>query len=91
MIDVMRSFIATFDTTINTLKIIVEDDCFVLYKLDSNNPPIKLKDKALDIDIINYTLLSNPSNIEIYGNVSECFSMINLLKSLYDDKVKVMK
>jgi hypothetical protein len=90
MIDVMRGFISTFDTTISTLKIIVEQDNFVIYKLDNNNPPIKLKDKALDIDIINYTLLSNPNQIEIYGNVNECFSMISLLKSLYDDRVKVM-
>lgn len=91
MVDVMRNFISTFDTSITTLKIIIEKDSFVLYKIDSNNTPIKLKDKAPAIDIVNYTLLSNPSHIEIYGNTSDNFSMISLLKSLYDDKVVVIK
>ncbi len=90
MIDVMKSFIATFDTSFITLKIIIEQDYFVLYKTDNTQNPIKLKDKAQDIDIINYTLLLNPKHIEIYGNTSDKFSMISLLKSLYNDKVEVM-
>lgn len=90
MIDVIRQFIATFEPSISTLKIIIEHDGFVLYKIQNNCKPIKLKDKALDIDIVNYTLLSNPKHIEIYGNVNENFSMISLLKSLYDDKVSVI-
>ena len=91
MIDVMRQFISTFETSINTLKIIIEHDSFVLYKIDNNMPPIKLKDNAPAIDIVNYTLLSNPKHIEIYGNTSDGFSIISLLKSLYDDKVEVIK
>ncbi|MBQ7797770.1 MAG: hypothetical protein IJ371_01450 [Clostridia bacterium] len=90
MIDVMRQFIATFDTSVSTLKIIIEDDGFVLYKIENNKKPIKLKDKAMDIDIINYTMLANPKHIEIYGNIKDNFSMISLLKSLYDDKVSVI-
>ena len=90
MIDVMRQFIATFDNSVNTIKIIIESDGFVLYKIQNNNKPIKLKDKAPDIDVVNYVLLSNPSHIEIYGNVSDNFSIISLLKSLYDDKVRVI-
>lgn len=91
MIDVMKSFISTFDTSTNTIKIIIERDSFMLYKIDDNKAPIKLKDKAPAIDIVNYTMLANPKNIEIYGETGENFSMISLLKSLYDDKVKVMK
>jgi len=90
MIDVMRQFISTFDTSITTLKIIMEHDKFVLYKIDKNSAPIKLQDKAQAIDIVNYTLLSNPSHIEIYGNTSENFSIVKLLKQLYDDKVELM-
>jgi len=90
MIDVMRQFISTFQTSISTLKIIIEQDSFVLYKIDSNNSTVKLKDKAPAIDIVNYALLSNPKRIEIYGNTNDGFSIISLLKSLYDDKVKVM-
>ena len=73
MIDVMRQFIATFDSTITTLKIIIEDDGFVLYKIENNKKPIKLKDKALDIDIVNYTMITNPKHIEIHGNVWDNF------------------
>lgn len=91
MIDVMRQFIATFDNALITLKIIIENDGFVLYKIENNKQPIKLKDKAPAIDVVNYTLLSNPSHIEIYGNANDNFSMVSLLKSLYDDKVSVMK
>lgn len=91
MLDVMRQFISTFTTSINTLKIIIEDDCYVLYKLDSDNAPIKLKDHAPAIDIVNYTLLSNPEHIEIYGETNQNFSMVNLLKLLYEDKVEVIK
>ena len=90
MIDVMRQFISTFETSTSTLKIIIEQDNFVLYKIDDNKAPIKLKDNAPAIDIINFTLLSNPNHIEIYGNTSNGFSIINLLKSLYDDKVVVI-
>ncbi|MBO5909963.1 MAG: hypothetical protein J6Q15_00490, partial [Clostridia bacterium] len=90
MIDVMRSFISTFDTSINTLKIIIEHNGFVLYRIDNNKPPIKLKDNAPDIDVVNYILLSNPRHIEIYGNTSEGFAIINLLKSLYDEKVEIL-
>ena len=89
MIDVMRQFISTFDNTVNKLKVIIENDGFVLYKIQ-NNKPIKLKDKVPDIDIINYILLSNPNHIEIYGNTSENFSIVSLLKSLYDDKVSII-
>lgn len=91
MLDVMKNFIATFDVSYVTLKIIIEQDSFVLYKIDNNNNPIKLKDKAQPIDIINYTLLSNPRHIQIYGNGGESFSIISLLKSLYDDKVEIMR
>lgn len=91
MLDVMRGFIDTFDTSFVTLKIIMDSDTFELYKIDNNKAPIKLKDKAQAIDIVNYTLLSNPKHIEIYGNTSENFSMISLLKSLYEDKVEVIK
>lgn len=91
MLDVMRGFINTFDSSHVTLKIIMNSDTFELYKIDKNKPPIKLKDKAPAIDIVNYTLLSNPKHIEIYGNTNENFSMISLLKSLYDDKVEVVK
>lgn len=87
----MKNFIATFDVSYVTLKIIIEQDSFVLYKIDNNNNPIKLKDKAQPIDIINYTLLSNPRHIQIYGNGGESFSIISLLKSLYDDKVEIMR
>lgn len=90
MIDVMRSFIATFDTSTNTIKIIIEQDSFVVYKVDGNKSPVKLKDKAPAIDVVNFTLLSNPQNIEIYGETNENFLMISLLKSLYDDKVKII-
>ena len=90
MIDVMKSFIATFNTSTDTLKIIINKDGFILYKIDSNKPPIKLKDSAPAIDIVNYTLLSNPEHIEIYGDTSEGFSIISLLKSLYDEKVMVI-
>lgn len=91
MLDVMRQFISTFTTSINTLKIIIEDDCYVLYKIENNKSPIKLKDNAPAIDIVNYTLLSNPKHIEIYGNANDNFSIISLLKSLYDDKVEIIK
>ena len=91
MIDVMRQFIATFDNSSTTLKIIIEEEGFVLYKIENNCKPIKLKDKAPAIDIVNFALLANPKNIEIYGNVNDNFSMISLLKSLYDDKVNVIK
>lgn len=91
MIDVMRQFIATFDSSYSTLKIIFENDGFVIYKIEANKNPVKLKDKALDIDIVNFALLSNPKNIQIYGNVNENFSIISLLKSLYDDKVEVIR
>ncbi|MFQ6724305.1 MAG: hypothetical protein ACLRFE_03110 [Clostridia bacterium] len=90
-IDVMRQFISTFDSPIATLKIIIEDDGFALYKLTNDCNPVKLKDNAEDIDIVNYTLLLNPKHIEIYGNINNGFSMINLLKSLYEDKVQVIK
>ncbi len=90
MIDVMRQFISTFETSTSTLKIIIEQDNFVLYKLDINKPPIKLKDNAPAIDIINFTLLSNPNQIQIYGDTNQGFSIISLLKSLYDDKVVVI-
>lgn len=90
MLDVMKNFISTFDVSYVTLKIIVEPDNFVLYKID-NNKPIKLKDKARPIDIINYTLLSNPRHIQVYGDSSESFSIITLLKSLYDDKVEIIR
>ena len=90
MIDVMKSFIATFNTSTDTLKIIINKDGFILYKIDSNKPPIKLKDSAPAIDIVNYTLLSNPEHIEIYGDTSEGLSIISLLKSLYDEKVMVI-
>lgn len=89
MIDVMRQFIATFDSSVKTLKIIIKDDGFVLYKIENDNKAIKLKDKALDIDIVNYTMLTNPKHIEIYGDANNGFSIISLLKSLYDDKVSV--
>lgn len=88
MIDVMRSFISTFNTSISKLKIIIDKGLFVLYKIDNNKTPIKLKDKAPAIDVINYTLLSNPDSIEIYGE--EDSDMISLLKSLYLEKVKIM-
>ena len=91
MLDVMRTFIASFDSSHVTLKIIIEQDCFVLYKIDNNSKPIKLKDKAPAIDVVNYTLLSNPRHIQIYGNTSESFSIISLLKSLYADKVEIIK
>ena len=90
MIDVMRQFISTFEVSTSTLKIIIEQDNFVLYKIDNNKPPIKLKDNAPAIDIINFALLSNPNHIEIYGDTTEGFSIISLLKSLYDDKVVVI-
>ena len=90
MIDVMRQFISTFDTSVSTLKIIIEKDGFVLYKVENNMKPIKLKDKAPAIDVVNFTLLSNPRHIEIYGEVNDNYLMINLLKSLYDDKVEVI-
>jgi hypothetical protein len=90
MLDVMRQFISTFDKSINTLKIIIEKEGFVLYKIQNNKNPIKLKDKALDIDVVNYILMTNPNRIEIYGNVGENFSIISLLKSLYDDKVSII-
>ena len=89
MIDVMRSFIATFTSSTNTLKIIIEKDSYVLYKIEGNKAPIKLKDRAPAIDIINYALLSNPNHIEIYGDANNAFSVVSLLKSLYDDKVEV--
>ena len=91
MLDVIKNFIETFGTSYVTLKIIIEQDSFVLYKIDNNSKPIKLKDKAQPIDIINYTLLSNPRHIQIYGNGGESFSIVSLLKSLYDDKVEIMK
>lgn len=87
MIDVMRSFIATFNTSVSKLKIIIDKDVFVLYRIDDNKPPIKLKDHAPAIDIINYTLLSNPDSIEIYGEQND---ITELLKSLYLEKVKIM-
>ncbi|MBQ8522555.1 MAG: hypothetical protein IJ458_02685 [Clostridia bacterium] len=90
MIDVMRQFIATFDSSVTTLKIIIEKDGFVLYRIENNKQPVKLKDKAPAIDIVNYAMLTNPKNIEIYGNINDNFSMISLLKSLYDDKVNVI-
>ena len=88
MIDVMRSFIATFNTSVSKLKIIINKDEIVLYRIDDNKPPIKLKDHAPAIDIINYTLLSNPDSIEIYGERNN--DLINLLKLLYLEKVKIM-
>lgn len=91
MIDVMRQFISTFDDSIPMLKIIIEKDGFVLYKIENNKKPIKLKEKAPAIDIINYTMLANPRQIEIYGNVNDEFSLISLLKSLYDDKVSIIR
>ena len=90
MIDVMRSFIATFDSSVMTLKIIIESEGFVLYKIGNNNKPVKLKDKAPAIDVVNYTMLTNPQHIEIYGDVNNNFSMVGLLKSLYDNKVNVI-
>ena len=90
MIDVMRGFIATFDSSVNTLKIIIEKDVFKLYKIESNNKITRIKDKTEDIDIINYAILTNPNHIEIYGNISDNFSIINLLKILYEDKVSVI-
>lgn len=90
MLDVMRTFIDTFTTKVNTLKIIIEQDCYVLYKIDGNKAPIKLKDKAPAIDIVNYTILTNPQHIEIYGDVNRNFLIVNLLKSLYEDKVEVI-
>ena len=87
MIDVIRSFISTFDTSVNTLKIIINQDSFVLYKIDDTMEPIKIKDKAPAIDIINFALLANPRHIEIYGDTSSGFSIISLLKSMYQDKV----
>lgn len=90
MIDVMRSFIGTFEISTSTLKIIIENDGFVLYKIDENNCLVKLKDNAPAIDVVNYTMFTNPRNIEIYGDIKQNFSMINLLKSLYDDKVVVI-
>ena len=91
MLDVMKNFISTFDSSHTTLKIIIEQDSFVLYKIDNNSKPIKLKDKAPAIDVVNYTLLSNPKHIQIYGNSGDSFSIISLLKSLYDDKVEIIK
>ena len=91
MIDVMRNFISTFTPSSITLKIMGKQEGFVLYKLENNNQPIKLKDNVSAIDVINYTLLSNPNHIEIYGDNSQNFSVISLLKSLYDDKVVVME
>lgn len=90
MLDVIRSFISTFDTSINTLKIIIQQDSFVLYKIEDTKAPIKLKDKAPAIDVINFALLSNPKHIEIYGDTSSGFSIISLLKSVYQDKVTIM-
>lgn len=91
MIDVMRNFIATFDSSLITIKVIMESDGFVLYKLENNQNITKLKDKAPAIDVINYIMLSNPQHIEIYGDVGQNFSIVSLLKSLYDDKVNVIK
>lgn len=91
MIDVMRSFISTFDSSIITIKVIMERDGFVIYKLENNQELIKLKDKALAIDVVNYIMLSNPNHIEIYGDVGNNFSVVNLLKSLYEDKVDIIK
>lgn len=91
MIDVMKQFIATFNTNTSKLKIIIKKGGFVLYRVDDDQPPIKLKDKAPDIDIINYILLANPKLIEIYGDTTNSFDVINLLKSLYEDKVVLFK
>ena len=90
MLDVMRQFISTFTISNDTIKIIIEHDNFALYKIEQNVAPIKLKDTDEAIDVVNYALISNPRNIEIYGDVNANFSMINLLKSLYKDKVKVI-
>ena len=90
MLDVMRSFISTFTKSNATLKIIIEQNAFELYKIEDNKPPIKLRDKAPAIDVVNYTMLTNPKHIEIYGDVNTNFSMISLLKSLYDNKVTVI-
>ena len=90
MLDVMKSFISTYNQGATTLKILVEKDSFVLYKLSDNSQPLKLKDRAEALDIINYTLLSNPKHIEIYGDITRAFQIISLLKALYDDKVEVI-
>ena len=90
MLDVMRQFISTFTISNDTIKIIIEHDNFALYKIEQNVAPIKLKDTDEAIDVVNYALISNPRNIEIYGDVNANFSMISLLKSLYKDKVKVI-
>ncbi len=90
MIDIIKSFISTFAKTSGTLKIIIKKKSFVLYKLKDNAPPIKLKDNIPAIDVINYALLSNPERIEIYGSNTESGMMINLLKSLYNEKVKIV-
>ncbi len=91
MIDIMKQFISSFNTSTNKLKIIIKNGEFVLYRIDKDKPPVKLKDKAPDIDVVNYTILSNPKSIEIYGDTTKSFGVINLLKSLYDDKVVIVR
>lgn len=91
MMDVIKNFISSFAESSNILKIIFEDEGFELYRLEDGKSPIKLKDRALEEDIVNYTLLSNPQRIEIYGNTITHLSLVNLLKNLYCEKVKIME
>lgn len=90
MMDVIKNFISGFAVSSNILKIIFDDEGFELYRLDDGKNPVKLKDKALEEDIVNYTLLSNPQRIEIYGDTVQHLPLVNLLKNLYCEKVKIM-
>lgn len=90
MLDVIKSFISNFKRSSNILKIIFDEQTFELYKLEDGKTPVKLKDKAEEEDIINYTLLSNPQRIEIYGDTTAHRPLINLLKNLYCGKVQLM-
>lgn len=90
MLDVIRSFISSFKKSNNILKIILGEDNFELYRLEDGKSPVKLKDSAEAEDVVNYTLLSNPQRIEIYGNQATHFPLVNLLKNLYCEKVKLL-
>lgn len=90
MLDVIKSFISNFKQSADILKIIFDEQTFELYKLEDGKTPIKLKDKAEDGDVVNYTLLSNPQRIEIYGDPALHYSLVSLLKNLYCGKVKLM-
>lgn len=90
MMDVIRQFISSFKQSSNVLKIIFNQGGLELYKLEDGKTPVKLKDKVVDGDVVNFTLMANPQRIEIYGDTSPHYSLVKLLKGLYCEKVKLM-